>query len=175
MAQEKVIGLRIELNGFRGVITSIKQLEDELRKAKEDLNELEIGSNNFKTLQSEISRTETKLIGLRKASEGIGLEKKLEGYGKLAAGITSSFAAAQSAVMLFGSDSTAVAAAATQAQNLLTLALAARGIEEIYVGIATVKTTIATKAQTLGDGIANASTGTSEIVTLPKILRKSVT
>jgi hypothetical protein len=160
MAQEKVIGLRIELNGFRGVITSIKQLEDELRKAKEDLNELEIGSNNFKTLQSEISRTETKLIGLRKASEGIGLEKKLEGYGKLAAGITSSFAAAQSAVMLFGSDSTAVAAAATQAQNLLTLALAARGIEEIYVGIATVKTTIATKAQTLADGVQTTATFT---------------
>jgi len=160
MAQEKVIGLRIELNGFRGVVTSIKQLEEELRKAKEDLNELEIGSNNFKTLAREISGAESKLLGLRKASEGIGLEKKLEGYGKLAAGITSSFAAAQSAVMLFGSDSTAVAEAAVQAQNLLTLALAARSIEEIGVGIATVKTTIATKAQTLADAVQTTATFT---------------
>ena len=91
---EKVIGLRIQLNGFNGVVTSIKQLEEELKKAKEDLTQLEIGSNNFKSLQGEISRTESKLIGLRKASEGIGLEKQLEGYGKLAGGITSSFAAA---------------------------------------------------------------------------------
>jgi hypothetical protein len=160
MAQEKVIGLRIELNGFRGVVTSIKQLEEELRKAKQDLAELEIGGDNFKTLAREISGAESKLLGLRKASEGIGLEKKLEGYGKLAAGITSSFAAAQSAVMLFGSDSTAVAEAAVQAQNLLTLALAARSIEEIGVGIATVKTTIATKAQTLADGIQTTATFT---------------
>jgi hypothetical protein len=57
---EKVIGLRIQLNGFDGVVTSIKQLEEELKKAKEDLNQLEIGSNNFKELQTQISNTEGK-------------------------------------------------------------------------------------------------------------------
>ena len=145
---EKVIGLRLELNGFKGVVTSIKELEEELRKAKEDLTELEIGSDNFKTLAREISGAESKLLDLRKASEGIGLEKKLEGYGKLAAGITSSFAAAQSAVALFGSDSTLVAEAATQAQNLLTLALSARGFEEVAVGAKIVARTIAEKAAT---------------------------
>jgi len=145
---EKVIGLRIQLNGFNGVVTSIKQLEEELRKAKEDLTQLEIGGNNFKTLQGEISRTETKLLGLRKASEGIGLEKQLEGYGKLAGGITSSFAAAQSAVALFGNESTVVAEAAAQAQNLLTLALAARGIQEVAVGAEIVARTVAEKAAT---------------------------
>ena len=123
---EKVIGLRIQLNGFDGVVTSIKQLEEELKKAKEDLNQLEIGSNNFKELQTQISNTEGKLLGLKKASEGIGLEKQLEGYGKLAGGITSSFAAAQAAVSLFGADSVAVAEAAAKAQSILTLALAAR-------------------------------------------------
>lgn len=145
---EKIIGLRIQLNGFNGVVTSIQQLEEELKKAKQDLNELEIGSNNFKTLQGEISRTETKLIGLRKASEGIGLEKQLEGYGKLAAGVTSSFAAAQAAVALFGNESTLVAEAAAQAQNLLTLALSARGIQEVFVGTQIVIRTVADKAAT---------------------------
>jgi hypothetical protein len=154
---EKVIGLRIQLNGFNGVVTSIQQLEEELKKAKQDLNELEIGSNNFKTLQAEISRTEGKLIGLRKASEGIGLEKQLEGYGKLAGGITSSFAAAQAAVALFGSESTVVAEAAAQAQNLLTLALAARGIEEVAVGAQIVIRTVAEKAATAATLTANAA------------------
>lgn len=157
---EKIIGLRIELNGFKGVITNIKELEEELRKAKQDLNELEIGSDNFKKLTTEISRAEVKLGDLRKTSEGIGLEKQLEGYGKLAGGITSSFAAAQAAVSLFGSDSTAVAEAAVKAQNLLTLALAARSIAEIGVGISTVKATIATKAQTIADGIQTTATFT---------------
>jgi hypothetical protein len=145
---EKVIGLRIQLNGFNGVVTSIKQLEEELRKAKQDLQELEIGSNNFKSLQGEISRTESKLIGLRKASEGIGLEKQLEGYGKLAGGITSSFAAAQAAVSLFGNESTLVSEAAAQAQNVLTLALSARGIQEVAVGAEIVARTVAEKAAT---------------------------
>ena len=152
---EKVIGLRLELNGFRGVVTSIKELEEELRKAKEDLTELEIGSENFKTLAREISGAESKLLDLRKASEGIGIEKKLEGYGKFAAGITSSFAAAQSAVALFGNESTAVAEAAAQAQNLLTLALSARGIEELKVGADIVARTIADKAATAAAATQN--------------------
>jgi hypothetical protein len=145
---EKVIGLRIQLNGFDGVVTSIKQLEEELKKAKEDLNQLEIGSNNFKELQTQISNTEGKLQGLKKASEGIGLEKQLEGYGKLAGGITSSFAAAQAAVSLFGADSTAVAEAAAKAQSILTLALSARGIQETLLGAEIVARTIAEKAAT---------------------------
>ena len=151
MANEKVVGLRIELNGFRGVITNIKQFEDELKKAKEDLNELEIGSNNFKTLQNEISKAEGKLIGLRKASEGIGIEKQLEGYGKFAAGITSSFAAATAAVELFGADSEQVTKAATTAQNLLTVALAARSVEELQLGTSIVARTIAQKALTAAE------------------------
>ena len=154
---EKVIGLRIQLNGFNGVVTSIKQLEEELKKAKEDLTQLEIGSNNFKSLQGEISRTEGKLIGLRKASEGIGLEKQLEGYGKLAGGITSSFAAAQSAVALFGNESTLVAEAAAQAQNILTLALSARGIQEVAVGAEIVARTVAEKAATAATLTTNAA------------------
>ncbi len=152
---EKVIGLRLELNGFRGVVTSIKELEEELRKAKEDLTELEIGGENFKTLAREISAAESKLLDLRKASEGIGIEKKLEGYGKFAAGITSSFAAAQSAVALFGNESTAVAEAAAQAQNLLTLALSARGFEELKVGANIVARTIADKAATAAAATQN--------------------
>ena len=145
---ERVVGLRIELNGFKGVVTNIKQLEDELKKAKEDLQELEIGGTLFNQLTGEISRAEGQLMNLRKASEGIGLEKQLEGYGKLAGGITSSFAAAQAAVQLFGVESTAVSEAAAQAQNVLTLALSARGIQEVGVGASIVARTVAEKAAT---------------------------
>ena len=154
---ERTIGLRLELNGFKGVITNIKQLEEELRKAKEDLNELEIGGTLFQQLTGEISRAEGQLMNLRKASEGIGLEKQLEGYGKLAGGITSSFAAAQAAVQLFGVESEAVSEAAAQAQNVLTLALSARGIQEVGVGLNIVARTVAEKAATAATNASNAA------------------
>lgn len=152
---ERVVGLRIELNGFKGVVSNIKELENEIRKAKEDLQELEIGGDLFKQLTGEISRAEGQLMKLQDASKGIGLEKQLEGYGKLAGGITSSFAAAQAAVQLFGVESESVSKAAAQAQNILTLALSARGIQEVGVGASIVARTIAEKAATAATAASN--------------------
>ena len=40
---EKTIGIRIQLNGIDTVITDIKTLENEIRKAKEDLKQVDIG------------------------------------------------------------------------------------------------------------------------------------
>ena len=120
---EKVIGLRIQLNGLDTVITDIKTLETEIRKAKEDLKQVEIGGPIFKQLAKEISQAETKLQALNDSARGLSKEKTLEGFGKLGAGISSSFAAATAAVSLFGKQSESVQKAATQAQNLLTIAL----------------------------------------------------
>ncbi len=145
---EKTIGIRIQLNGLNTVITDIKTLEEEIRKAKEDLKEVEIGGPIFNQLAKEISQAETKLIGLQDAAKGISKEKTLEGFGKLGAGIASSFAAATAAVSLFGNESESVQKAATQAQNLLTVALSLRGIAEIKTGADIVAKTIAEKAST---------------------------
>jgi hypothetical protein len=155
---ERTIGLKIELNGFRGVITNIKQLEDEIRKAKEDLQELEIGSSLFSELTGQIQRAETEMGKLRKQTEGISTEKQAEGFGKLAAGITSGFAAATAAVSLFGNESEEMSKAAVQAQNLITVALSARGIIEIQTGAKIVATTIATKAEAAASLFAAKST-----------------
>jgi hypothetical protein len=155
---EKVIGLRIQLNGLNTVITDIKTLENEIRKAKEDLKEVEIGGDIFNQLSREISQAETKLQGLQDAARGISKEKSLEGFGKLGAGISSSFAAATAAVSLFGKESESVQKAATQAQNLLTIALSVRGIAEIKVGADIVARTIAEKAATLATNASNSAT-----------------
>ena len=155
---EKVIGLRIQLNGLNTVITDIKTLENEIRKAKEDLKEVEIGGDIFNQLSREISQAETKLQGLQDAARGISKEKSLEGFGKLGAGISSSFAAATAAVSLFGKESESVQKAATQAQNLLTIALSIRGIAEIKVGADIVARTIAEKAATLATNASNSAT-----------------
>ena len=114
---EKTIGIRIQLNGLNTVITDIQTLENEIRKAKEDLKQVEIGGPIFNQLAKEISQAETKLMGLQDAARGISKEKTLEGFGKLGAGISSSFAAATAAVSLFGKESESVQKAAVQAKT----------------------------------------------------------
>jgi hypothetical protein len=155
---EKVIGLRIQLNGLNTIITDIQTLENEIRKAKEDLKQVEIGGPIFNQLAKEISQAETKLIGLQDAAKGISKEKTLEGFGKLGAGISSSFAAATAAVSLFGKESESVQKAATQAQNLLTIALSIRGIAEVRTGALIVAKTIAEKASTAATLATNTAT-----------------
>ena len=157
---EKVIGLRIQLNGIDTVITDIKTLETEIRKAKEDLKQVEIGGPIFKQLAKEISQAETKLQALNDSARGLSKEKTLEGFGKLGAGISSSFAAATAAVSLFGKQSESVQKAATQAQNLLTIALSLRGIAEIRTGAQIVAKTIVEKASTAATLATNAATKT---------------
>ena len=155
---EKQIGLRIKLNGLNTVITDIKTLEDEIRKAKEDLREVEIGSDIFKELASEISRAEGQLRKLTSQTEGLTTEKTVEGFSKLGAGISSSFAAATAAVALFGKESEDVQKAAADAQNLLTLALSIRGVAELKTGAQIVARTIAEKAGTAATVAANTAT-----------------
>jgi hypothetical protein len=143
---EKTIGLRIQLNGVTGVVKDIKTFEDEIRKAKEDLKEVEIGSKVFNQLSQEIGLAESQLLGLIQSTKRLTKEREIEGIGKLGQGIASSFAAATAAVSLFGTESEDVQKAATAAQNLLTLALSARGIAEIKLGAQLVARTIAERS-----------------------------
>lgn len=159
---EPIIGLRIQLNGVDTVINDVKTLEQELTKAKQDLVDIGINfgtnSENFKKLKNEVVDTEGKLNRVKNAVQGISPEKSIEGFSKLGAGISSSFAAATAAVSLFGNESEAVQKAATQAQNLLTIALSIRGIAEVRVGAQIVAKTIAEKAATLATNAANTAT-----------------
>ena len=157
---EKTIGIRINLNGLNGVVKDIQTLEKFIQEAREDLKQLEIGSENFNKLSAEISKATGQLQGLNRQAESLSPEKITEGFGKLAGGITSSFAAATAAVSLFGNESESVQKAATQAQNLLTLALSVRGIMEIKTGAQIVARTIAEKASTAATLATNTATKT---------------
>lgn len=159
---EPIVGLRIQLNGIDTVINDVKVLEQELTKAKQDLVDIGINfgtnSENFKKLKNEVVDTEAKLNKVKTAVQGISPEKSIEGFSKLGAGISSSFAAATAAVSLFGNESESVQKAATQAQNLLTIALSIRGIAEVRTGAQIVAKTIVEKASTLATNAANAAT-----------------
>ena len=154
---EKVIGLRLQINGVSQVITNIKQLEEELGKAREKLSTVTIGSNEFKKLTTEIRNAETEVGKLRQQTEGLTLEKQLEGFGKFTGGITAGFAAASAAAQLFGNETEDISKAATTAMNLLTLATGARAAAETLAGAKILATTIATKAQTIATNLSTIS------------------
>jgi hypothetical protein len=143
---EKTIGLRIQLNGLNAVVKDIQTFETEIRKAKEDLKQVEIGSKVFNQLSQEIGLAESQLLGLITSTKRLTKEREIEGIGKLGQGIASSFAAATAAVSLFGVKDEGVMKAAADAQNLLTLALSARGIAEVKLGAQLVARTIAERA-----------------------------
>ena len=159
---EPIVGLRIQLNGIDKVITDVKTLETELKKANEDLQDIALNfgtdSESFKKLNAEINVTSKELKKIKDVSQKISPEKSIEGFSKLGAGISSSFAAATAAVSLFGNESEAVQKAATDAQNLLTIALSIRGAAEVVTGAQIVAKTIAEKASTLATNASNSAT-----------------
>ena len=161
---EKTIGIRLQLNGLNTVITDIKTLETEIKKAKEDLKDIGlnfgIDSSSFKQLKNEIVEAEKYLNRLNKSVESVSNERQIEGFSKLGAGISSSFAAATAAVSLFGKESEDVQKAATEAQNLLTIALSLRGIMEVKTGAQIVAKTIAEKASALATNATTVATRT---------------
>ena len=152
---EQVIGIRIKLNGIDTVITNISTLEEEIRKAKEDLKELEIGSDLFKELSTEISVAEQKLRGLNDASKADAVKKNFESIIKASAAITATFAAATAAFSLFGDESVAQSEAAAKAQNLLTIAVAANTLATIEYKNVTLGAAISNGLLAASAGVAN--------------------
>jgi hypothetical protein len=154
---QKTIGLRLQLNGVTQTITSIKDLEKELELAKQDLKELEIGSENFNKLANEIGNAETQLKKLNGEAKKGDFAKSVENLGKLTSGVTSGFAAASAAAQLFGKDTKGIAESAAKAQNLLTIAITARTAAEALSKKGIIATTVATVAQTVATNGAIAS------------------
>jgi hypothetical protein len=155
---EKVIGLRLQINGVPQTISNIKQLEEEISKLEGKLKATEIGSAEFSNLSNEIRTARGRLEDFNKSTEGFGFEKVVESVGKFSAGVTSAFATAGAAAQLFGRDSEDVNKAAQKAQNLLTIAIGATSIAEGILAARKLITTRATIAQTTATASSTVAT-----------------
>lgn len=154
----KTIGLRVELDGVEVVVSSIKQLETEIGRARERLSGLNIGTDEFKKLSGQIQNADSKLKDLKKSAEGLESVQQAEAFAKVAGGITTAFAAAQAAVQLFGAESEEVTQAVAKAQQVLTIAIAARGIAEAALNIKIVANIVAQRAAALATIQTNVAT-----------------
>jgi hypothetical protein len=152
------IALTLTLDGVQQTITTIGQLETAIKQAKEQLSGLEINSQEFKNLTTQIRQADSALKNLQENIEGKKIEETVGRYAKIGSAITGSFAAAQAAISLFGSESEEVTKAAAQAQNLLTIALVGREVAEGSVAGATLIADLATQAQTTSTLAADSAT-----------------
>ena len=152
------IALTLTLGGTQVAVQNLDQLETAVRDAREQLRGLDIGSVAFKKLAGDIKLAEQRLKDFNKETEGKDLEARLGDFGKLGGAIGSTFAAATAAFALFGAESEETSKAVAQAQNLLTIALAARGAAEGVVVLRTVALNIATAAGTAATTAANVVT-----------------
>jgi hypothetical protein len=158
---ERTVGLKLQLDGVTQTISSVEELESVLVSAKGKLDALD--GNKFtetadkaKNVTDEVKKTEKGVEDLGKKVQGISFEKKMESFAKIVGGVSAGFAGATAAAQLFGFNSENVTKAATTAQELLTVAMAARGFMEATVAsetvvqtVATVGSTVATEASTV--------------------------
>jgi hypothetical protein len=157
----KNIALTLTIGGVKQNITNIKELETAIKGAEEQLKGLTIGSEGFKKLSSDVKNAKGVLEDFNESVKGQELEKRVGAFAKVGEGITASFAGAQAAISLFGTESEAVAEAAAKAQSLLTIALAARSAAEGVVAVRTVAANIATYASAAA---ANAATTATRVL-----------
>jgi hypothetical protein len=154
----KNIALNLTINGVKQSITNITQLEKAVKDAEEALKGIEIGTKQFTDFSSQVKSAKGILEDFQDSIKGQELEKRVGAFAKVGEGITASFAGAQAAIALFGTESEDVAKAAAQAQGLLTIALAARSAAEGVVAVRTVAANIATVASAAAATAANTAT-----------------
>jgi hypothetical protein len=151
---ERTVALKLQLDGVPQTISSVEELEAVLVSAKGKLDALDGDkftdtAGKVKQVTDEVKKTETGVANLGKKIQGISFEKKMESFAKIVGGVSAGFAGATAAAQLFGFNSENVTKAAATAQNLLTVAMAARGFMEATVASETVVQTVATAGSTV--------------------------
>ena len=151
MTTEEII-IDLQLNGDQSS-KSLNQLEQDLVNLKSALKNVAVGSDEFKKLQAEVIKADSKVKNLNKSIEGLDTEAMAGEIGKFGGGITATFTAV-AAVIGSGNEEfeqftknivTGIAVAQgikgateawTSAQRLLNAAMAANPIGLIVAGVA---------------------------------------
>lgn len=147
---------------------SLSQLEQELVNLKDALRNVEVGSDDFKKLQAEVIKADSRVKNLNKSIEGLDTEALAGEIGKLGGGITSTFTGVAAAI---GSTSgefeeftkkivTGIAVAEgikgateawTAAQKLLNFMMAANPIGAVIAAVAALAAGIYLLVDAIGD------------------------
>lgn len=118
--------LNVKINGVEQAVTTVGELELALKATREELRNVELGSQAFDELSLQGRKLQD---NLKDVKESLNFDKNLsllgESVGRLGSTIASSFTIALSAASLFGEESEDLTKAQVKAQQLLAIAFSA--------------------------------------------------
>jgi hypothetical protein len=122
--------LNVKINGTEQSVSSIGEVEAALRATKQELKEVEIGSEAFEELsrQARILQNELKESFKQATNFDRNLGQLTESVSRLGSSVAASFAIATSAFQIFGGESEELTKAQVKAQQALALAFGATTI-----------------------------------------------
>lgn len=131
----KEIGLKINITsqGQQKVITNLNDLEKELQSLDTTLKTLDFGSKEFQETARNIQTLRSRLEDVDKATEGFGVEKRLQAIAGATNILTGSFQLLSGVISTLTSDEDTlrqVQEAEAKALNVLNIALGIRAIQE---------------------------------------------
>jgi len=133
MAKEVGVKIKITSEGGEKVINNLGELENELANLQNELRTADFGSKKFNDLSQSIQTLKSRIEDVDKATEGLGVEKRLAAINATTGLLTGSFQALAGVLGAVTSDEETLAqvqAAEAQALNVLNIALGVRAVSE---------------------------------------------
>jgi hypothetical protein len=118
---DRNIAFTIQLNGTEQVFNSIAELENAITQATQELKVFTGSEADFKKLQDEIKRANNELTKIKEGTRGLSTQKQIGEFLKFGQVVAGAFGAATTALSLFGKENEDVTQAAAKAQQILTL------------------------------------------------------
>ena len=159
MAKDIAVKIKITSDGQEKVIANLNELESELKVLQEQLKTADFGSARFKEIATNIQKLKSQIEDVDKATEGIGIEKRLTGIATATGALTGSFAVLTGALTLFASeeeDLVELQKAEAKAMGALNIVLGVREISEAILEGRIVARQLAEKAASAATKVATA-------------------
>ena len=166
------IELELNIKGGDKAVKTLGQLEQELDQARQAIKEVEVGSDAFNKLASQIQSASSEVKTLEKQMEGLEPQQKAEAFLKMGEGIAGGFAVAQGAMGLMGMESESLEKIQVRVQSAIAIAQGVRMMSEAALMATTAKRVAAEKLAivqskigilvTKGQAIATAAWATTQ-------------
>jgi hypothetical protein len=161
MANNKIIA-KFQLDGVDKATNNIGELERSLEQARQEIKNVEIGSDAFEDLARKIQTTESRVKTLNKQMEGLEPQQKAEAFLKMGEGIAGGFAMAQGAMSLLNIESENLEKLQVGVQSAISIAVGMRMVSEGALNVAIAKRIVTEKlgivTTTLYDKITKVAT-----------------
>jgi hypothetical protein len=139
------VELELKLKGGDKAVKTLGQLEQELDQARQAIKEVEVGSDAFNKLATQIQQASSEVKTLEKQMEGLEPQQKAEAFLKMGEGIAGGFAVAQGALALAGTESENLEKIQVKVQAAISIAMGVRMMSEAALMATTAKRVVAEK------------------------------